>query len=121
MPETKIGSSVASDIKTAFSRGTENFYEVDTQDTDSSFDQKETQWMNEDWTQWFGYYKSIPELKAVIDTKATWTVGKGYKADEETSLLLDTITGFGKDTFNTILENCVRTYEIGGDSFVKII
>lgn len=121
MGDTKISSSVASDIKTAFAQGTENYFEVDTQTTDSSEDQKETEWMNENYAQWLGYYKSIPEFKAVIDAKATWTVGKGYTADEETSLILDTIKGWGKDTFNTILENCVRTYQIGGDAFLQII
>ena len=35
-----------------------------------------------------------PEITTVIDAKATWTVGKGFKADEETMLLLDTIKGF---------------------------
>ena len=77
--------------------------------------------MNENWSQWFGYYKTIPELAAVIDAKATWTVGKGFKADEITTMLLDTIKGFGKDTFNTIIENQIRTYQIGGDSYAEII
>jgi hypothetical protein len=48
-------------------------------------------------------------------------VGKGFKADEITTMLLDTIKGWGKDTFNTILENMIRTYHIGGDSFAEII
>jgi len=36
-------------------------------------------------------------------------------------MLLDTIKGNGLDTFNTILENMIRTYYIGGDSFAEII
>ena len=64
---------------------------------------------------WEEYLKTIPELQATIDAKATWTVGKGYTADPITTLILDRINGWGKDTFNTILENIIRTYNIGGD------
>lgn len=121
MPETKISGTEASDLKTQFADGTENFYSVDTKETDGAFEQQETTWMNSDWTQYHGYYRTIPELAAVYDAKATWTVGNGFVADEQTTLLLDTIKGFGKDTFNTILENLARTKEIGGDAFAHIL
>src|SRR3990167_3472411 len=81
----------------------------------------ETNRDNSNWSQYLGYYKTIPELRAAIDAKATWTVGKGFTADPETTLILDLIKGFGKDTFNTILENMIRTYLIGGDAFCEII
>jgi len=116
MANMDVASSIASDltnVKTDFS--------VDTQSTDAHSDQKETTWMNPKWTQYFGYYKEIPELAGVIDAKATWTVGKGFQADEITTLLLDNIRGNGFDTFNTILENMIRTYNIGGDSYCEII
>ena len=71
--------------------------------------------------QYLGYYKKIPELKNVIDIKATWTVGKGFTSNEMTELALMKVTGFGKDTFNTILENLIRSYHIYGDSFAEII
>jgi hypothetical protein len=116
MPETDIGKAVASDLTTAITD-----FSVDTAMTDGPTDQPETTWMNENWSQYFGYYKDIPELAAVIDAKATWTVGKGFKADEQTTMLLDTIKGNGFDTFNTILENMDRTKEIGGDAYAEII
>jgi hypothetical protein len=90
-------------------------------DTDGAGDQDEIEWMNSDWSSQLGYYKSIPELQSAIDAKANWTVGKGFKAPTITELLLMSIKGFGKDTFNTILENAIRTYHIGGDSFLEII
>lgn len=114
MPETDISSAVASEDK-------HEDYSVEAQQTDAAADQKETEWINVNWGDWLGYYKTIPELSSVIDAKATWTVGKGFTADEETTLLLDTIKGFGKDTFNTIIENLIRTYNIGGDAFCEII
>ena len=96
-------------------------FSVDTASTDGSGDQKRTEWSNEKWPQYLGYYNVIAELHAVINAKATWTIGKGFKAEEQTELLMDTIKGIGIDTFNTILENMVRTYYIGGDAFCEII
>ena len=116
MPLTRITATEASDLTNAMVD-----FSVDTKHTDGPTDQKETIYINENFTQYFGYYKEIPELRAVIDAKATWTIGKGIKADEITAMVLDTIKGFGKDSFNTILENAIRTMQIGGDSFCEII
>jgi hypothetical protein len=73
------------------------------------------------WSNWFGYYKVIPEIQAVIDAKARWTTGKGYKTDNKTKKILEKIRGNGKDTFDDILYNAVRVYTIGGDFFAEII
>lgn len=116
MPETNLGNLDYSDLTNAVTD-----YSVDSETTDGVYDQKETTYQISKWMDWFGYYKNIPELAAAIDAKATWTIGKGFKADDQTTLILDRIRGFGKDTFNTILENMIRTYYIAGDSFAEII
>ena len=116
MPETKISSAVESDLTNAISD-----YSVDSKETDGAGDQLETYYDNSNWSQYLGYYKQIPELAAAIDAKATWTVGKGFKANDRTTFILEGIRGWGKDTFNTILENMIRTYQIGGDAFCEII
>ena len=114
MPEYNISSTVAAENK-------QTDYSVNTESTDGASNQKETRSMNENWTQWFAYYKKIPELKAVIDAKATWTVGKGFTSDSETTTILNDIRGWGKDTFNTIIENMIRTYNIGGDAYCEVV
>lgn len=101
--------------------GTVSEYSVPEADLDSAEAGKETGYINTDFQQQYGYYKDIPELNSAINAKAQWTVGKGYEADEETEQRLDKIKGWGKDTFNTILENCVRMYNIAGDSFCEIM
>lgn len=116
MPDTDIGSSVASDLT-----NTMNDYSVSQETTDGASESKETEWINTDFDKYFGYYKQIPELMAAIDAKATWTIGKGYIADTQEEIILSLINGWGKDTFNTILENMVRTYHIAGDAFAEII
>ena len=116
MPETKIDSAVSSDLTNAMTPFT-----VDAQETDGQQDQKETTWQMTDWSTNLGYYKTIPELKTAIDTKATWTVGAGFKADPETELLLSAIKGNGKDSFNGILKNGIKVKTSGSDSYAEII
>jgi|ETNvirnome_2_300_1030623.scaffolds.fasta_scaffold02244_4 hypothetical protein len=116
MPETDIGNADYGDFKNTITD-----YSITPESTDNADDQKETYYDNCDWSKWFGYYKKIPELASAIDAKATWTIGKGFKSSEITTMTLNSLTGWGKDSFNTILENCVRTYHIGGDSFCEII
>jgi len=96
-------------------------YSVDTETTDGAADQKETTWTNTEWTQQFGYYKSIPEVNTAIDALATWTVGKGIEAKPTTKFRMDLVRGIGIDNFNTILENMIRTMQIGGDAFAEIV
>jgi len=118
MADYKIDSAATSDLTNAITD-----FSVDTQSTDGAMEQKETYWTDSNFPQYLGYYKDekTPELTAVIDAKATWTVGKGFKADEITTMLLDTIKGNGFDTFNTILENAMRTMLLGGNFYAEII
>lgn len=74
-----------------------------------------------DWTKWFGYYKTIPELHAAINKKAIWTLGRGYEVDTKTKAILERVRGNGKDTFNDIMFNCLVQAFVGGDSFAEII
>jgi len=96
-------------------------WEVTALSTDGTTDQDETEWVNSKWTTYWGYFNSIPDLKSAILMKAIWNVGKGYTADPETQVILDHITGKGKDTFEDILFNMEVIRRVGGDSFAEII
>lgn len=98
---------------------TGDFYNGYPRNTDGSTN-NESSWTT-DWERWHGYYLDVPLFAAVIDTISAWTVGKGYKTDEKTQLILDKINGMGKDDFNSIIENLLRTCLIGGDSFAEIV
>ena len=116
MPETDIGSAESSDMTNAVTD-----YSVTAKDTDGQQDQPETTWQMTEWSTYYGYYCTIPELQTAVDAKANWTIGAGFTADEPTELLLGTIKGNGKESFNTIISNMVRTYTVGGDAFAEII
>ena len=79
------------------------------------------EWPNEDWTKWFGIYDSVPEVKIAFDMRAVWTIGNGYKADAESTVVLDHLSGYGVDTFDSILKNMFVVKRINGDSFAEII
>ncbi len=102
-------------------------FSVDTASTDGTTDQKETVWMNTQdkvtFDDAFGYYidEKTPEITAIITTGANWVGGKGYEADEQTLMLLDTIKGNGFDTFSSFIENGETVMEVGGNFYAEII
>ena len=67
------------------------------------------------------YYKTT-QLKAPIDTLAIWTIGKGYNTDNRTEAILENITGWGEDSFTSVLFNLMvmkKVTKIGG--FAEIV
>lgn len=96
-------------------------YEISAKNTDGIGAGKETFYTNTLWSTHFGYFNSSPELKSAILMKATWVVGKGYECDARTKVILEHISGYGKDTFDDILFNMEVCKRIGRDSFAQII
>lgn len=86
-----------------------------------SAESDEFYYYNPDFTKFLGYYKNIPELKSAIDTLATWVVGKGYTTDMMTKIILESLTGHGKDNDDTLLFNIFVMKKINGDSYTQII
>ena len=74
-----------------------------------------------DWPKWYGYYKNINAIQSIINRKAMWTVGKGFKTDKKTENILSKIRGTGKDSIESILYNACNTYTINGDFFAEIV
>lgn len=115
MPDTDIASAVSSDLAGAVDDVT-----VAAQVTDGATG-SETTYQCSKWSEWFGLYKQVPELKAAIDLRSVWTVGKGWKSDIRSSVILDRMRGWGEDTFNAILKNMIVTKRICGDAYAEII
>jgi hypothetical protein len=96
-------------------------YSVTAMSTDGIGAGKETSYNNSRWSQQWGYFNSVADLKSAIITKAIWNVGKGWESDDATKVILDHISGWGKDTFDDILFNMEIVRRVGGDSFAEII
>lgn len=118
MPENRIDSTNVSVITK-----TDTDFSVETQSTDGISEQNESKWHDENYPKYLGYYfdPKVPEITAIIDTKANYVLGKGFKADEITTILLDAIKGNGKQTFNEILKIGERVMEVGGNFYAHII
>ena len=116
MTSTDLNQTTYSDLS-----GTRTDYSVDSMQTDGTSLSGETFWDSPYFTKWYGYYKTIPELKSAINALATWVLGQGYTTDSLTQVELEYITGWGEDTFNSILWNMLVTKKINGDAFAEVI
>lgn len=116
---------MAKDITAAQSSDMTNIiedYSVSPMQTDGAQMQKETEWVNPNWSKYWGYFNAIADLKSAIIMKAIWIVGKGYEAqDTATKIDLELIRGWGKDSFTDVLFNLVVSSRINGDGFAEII
>lgn len=116
MGEMDINSATESGSTTAIGDLT-----INSETLDSPSKENGSSYVNTNWTKQYGYYKNTTDIREVIDARARWIVGKGYEADETTTMLFDTFRGNGSDTFNTILNNMIRVSEIGEDAYSEII
>ena len=116
MPELKIDSAKASDMKNAVESV---LIPAGTLDSPSGLD--ETEYINTNWSKQLGIYKNIPEFKIALDMRAIWTIGEKIGTDARTQVILDNLSGWGKDNFRTILKNLLIVKHLGEDAFAEII
>ena len=118
MARMNLDQATASDMTNAVKDVT-----IDPLKVDSPTDQKETSWPNEKWDEQWGTFNDpeSAEIKSIFLTKAVWNVGKGYTADASTTVTLDHIRGWGKESFLDILFNMEVVKRVGGDAFAEII
>ena len=117
MSNLNLDNAVASDMTNAVADVT-----VDPLNTDGATGQKETTWQNTKWSQQWGYFNQVPDLKTAIILKSKWHLGRGYTTDNpRTEVILDHIKGMGKDSWLDILKNMDIIRMVGGDSFAEIV
>ena len=111
------------DITNAVEAGMDTITEtsVTPLETDGPTGEKEFKYVNDIWTKLWGFFNENPELKSAELIKSIWNVGKGYTSDNRTKVILDSIRGNGKDTFEDILFNMDLISNIGRDSFAEIV
>ena|SRR3990167_8795899 len=84
--------------------------------------QDETYWTNPNWTTYLGYLKSIPEYRNAVRALAIWACGKGWTSpSNETTAQLDRITGWGEDSFDSIMQDMIVVKKTNGDAYAEII
>lgn len=112
---------ITSVSNTDMENGVENFT-IPPRNPEGVSDLKETEYLNTKFTQYFAYYKEVPEYKSALDKFADWVVGKGWTCSSNKQKdILSLINGWGEDTLQSILWNLIVTKKIGGDAFAEII
>ena len=107
---------------TDLSNGVKN-YSIDSKALDyANSGETETFYYFSNATANFGYYKTDAALKSGIDTLANWVTGRGFQAlSMEQQATLELITGWGEDSFDSILNNMEVVKYVVGDAFAEII
>lgn len=114
--ETNVSNTTISDMK-----GSVSEFSVSSVSPDSPNSLGETYWDNDYFETYYGYYRNIPELKAALDSLATWVIGKGIDTSDAIATRLSAISGVGVDSFKTIIRNQFLISLINGDSYAEII
>jgi hypothetical protein len=81
----------------------------------------ESYWYFSDATTRYGYYTTIPEIFSAANAMATWAFGAGWTCeDARMQVILEHVTGMGKDTFAKIIWNAEVVKLIVGDAFIEV-
>ncbi len=73
-------------------------------------------------TENFGYYFFHPTVASPINSMCTWAFGQGWTTpDSQIKVVLEHISGNGKETFDSIIWNHAAVKYQQGDSFMEII
>lgn len=88
----------------------------------SPTDPKETEYTCENAFENYGYFYEVGDLKSALIMKAVWNTGKGWEAkSDKTKIILESLDGCGKDSFNDIVFNLNLNMYIFGNSFAEIV
>jgi hypothetical protein len=94
---------------------------IDTSRIGSVQDQDETVYSNDRFAKDWGYFMKVAKLHSAILMKGIWTVGKGFTCTPRDKIILDHVTGDGKQTIHDILFDMVVTKQAVRDSFAEIV
>lgn len=116
MAELSISNATTAGLNTATKDFSVNYEQLDkSENKEYWYD------FNEHANERLGYYKQIPELKSALIALARWTTGLGYTTNNNTRIQLENFTGWGEDTFTSIMQNLIIQKKVYGDAFAEII
>ncbi len=115
MAELDINAATTTDLK-----GTVSDVTISPQQPDAIGAADEIVWDFPDASKHLGYYQSIPELKSALHVLAQRVCGLGYDCDAYTKIHLNHITGWGEDTFTSIMMQLIIEKKVFGDAFAEV-
>ena len=117
MAELNISSATYTNM-----RGTVPDFIVNSMNLDAATpNQDETYWYFTNATKYYGYYLTIPEIFSAANALATWTVSRGWEAENDIlKVELEHVKGMGKDSFTQVMWNHEVVKLIVGDAFIEV-
>lgn len=101
--------------------GTVRDYSPSADSLDKPEDINENTWDNTNYDEWNRYYKTDGIYKTALNSFSSWVTGKGWSSDSRTTAILNNITGWGEDTFQSIMWNMHVVKKLQGDSYAEIM
>lgn len=118
MSDLNYGNATVSDLTGGVSNFTIRNANIDS----PSYTEAETVYSFPDASRNWKYYKNIPEFKSALDNFVIWVAGKGVEFENKRDkLIMEKVTGWGEDSFQSIIKNLLRQKKIHGDAFAEII
>lgn len=105
---------------TDFANGVPNFA-IDNKITDGGYGNEENKWNNPNASKYYGYFYNVGEFRSAIKSYAIHVLGLGYDAEPTIKVILDLISGNGKETFWSMMYNHLHCKKFNGDAFTQII
>src|SRR3990167_1998984 len=96
-------------------------YKVGSISPDSPVNVEENFWDNSRFPIWFAHYIKHAKVKKAIDGFADWVLGQGFTTDTRTQVILEHISGNGKETFDDIMWNGIVMKKVNGESYTHAI
>ena len=116
MAQTDIAATTTTDLS-----GTVSDFSVNSRVPDGTGAISPTWWDYPKSSEYLGYYTCIPEIKSALKALSIYVCGQGWTADSRTQAILQNLTGWGEDSFQSICQNLIVQKKIFGDAFAEII
>lgn len=113
-------NSASNTMTTQLDSGVPNF-DIGSETIDEGSGEKEYYYYNTNWPELLSYFKNMPEVYQNVTSLNMWAFGKGFTADTRTKVILEHITGWGEDTFDSIIINQGNVEDVNGDAYAEII
>jgi hypothetical protein len=117
MSDLMLGNTTTTD----FENVQDFYYSTPQKVTDGNYAQKENKWTNSNASKYYGVYYDVGEYRAAINAFATWVIGQGYDCDPRTKVILENISGWGEDTFLSVIWNLISVKKFNGDAYAEIM
>lgn len=109
------------DLNSTTTSTTKSDYKVPNVTPDSPTNVDKNFWDNPKFTEWLGIYINVKKVNKALQGYADWILGQGYVTDTRTKVILEHISGNGKEDFNSVVWNSIIMKKVNGESYTHVM